>query len=140
MLLASLSLYLVFVADILAVRTGNEILGCVYSIRVTDVYREFITFISNIEFYICFRVRYRWSFFVVIESQNILLFNASCYNLQLIFKIQFVYKYWWNHNASTCSYFAGTVIQYFFYKMSLITLLGHLMNLSVWKNKPDIYG
>lgn len=31
---------------------------------------------------ICFRLRYRWSFFFVIESQNILFFNASCYYLQ----------------------------------------------------------
>lgn len=94
MLLASLNLYLVSVADILAVSSGNEMLGCVYHIRVTDVYRVFITlFVSNIEFYICFRLRYRLSFFPVIESQNILSFNALCYNLQLIFKIQFVYKY-----------------------------------------------
>lgn len=99
----------------LAVRTENEMLGCEYHIRVTDVYRVFITlFVSNIEFYICFRLRHRWSFFLVIESQSILSFNALCYNLQLIFNIQFVYKYWWNPNASTCSYFAGTVIQYLF--------------------------
>lgn len=113
--LASLNLYLVFVAEILAVSSGNEMLGCVYHNRVTDVYRVFITlFVSNIEFYICFRLRHRWSFFLVIESQSILSLNALCYNLQLIFKIQFVYKYWWNPNASTCSYFAGTVIKYLF--------------------------
>lgn len=138
MLLANLNLYLVSVADILAVSSGNEMLGCVYHIRVTDVYRVFITlFVSNIEFCICFRLKYRWSFFLVIESQSILSFNALCYNLQLIFKIQFVYKYWWNPNASTCSYVAGTI---FIYKLSLVTLLGYLMNLSVWENKPDIYG
>lgn len=113
--LGSLDLYLFFGADILEVSSGNEMLGCVYHNRVTDVYRVFITFfISNIEFHICFRLRYRLTFFVVIESQNILLFNALCYNLQLIFKIQFVYKYWWSSNASTCSHFAGTVIQYLF--------------------------
>lgn len=81
MLLSSLNLYLVFVAEILAVSSGNEMLGCVYHIRVTDVYRVFITFfILNIEFHICFRLKYRWSFIFVIESQNILLFNVtSCY-------------------------------------------------------------
>lgn len=83
MLLASLDLYLVFVADILAVRTANEMLGCVYHIRVTDVYRVFSTFFISInEFHICFRLGYRPSSFFVIESQNILLFKASGYYLQ----------------------------------------------------------
>lgn len=67
----------------LAVRTENEMLGCEYHIRVTDVYRVFSTFFISInEFHICFWWGYRPSSFFVIESQNILLFNASGYYLQ----------------------------------------------------------
>lgn len=55
MFFVSLSLYLVYVIDILVVSLGNKMLGFVYYIWVIDVYRVFsIFFILNIEFYICF--------------------------------------------------------------------------------------
>lgn len=68
---------------ILAVSSGNEMLGFVYHIQVTDVYRVFYHFLHfKYWIHICFRLKYRRSSFFVIESQNILSFNGPCYYLQ----------------------------------------------------------
>lgn len=73
----SLILYLVFGADFLNRSSENEMFGFVYNIRVTDVYRVFITFfISNIEFIFVFNLD-------IVDRLSLLLKVKTSYNLML---------------------------------------------------------